>query len=105
MTTRKTSPPQLEEFYDVKAATVRLGLATDDPADERGQRWLRDGVNREIDPFPHHRLGRQLMFSESDLALIAAMHRNAPTRAGRPRTATKRAVAPRPRTSPAPLAA
>lgn len=90
MTPRKPNPPALEAFYDVKAATVRLGIATDDPDDESGQRWLRDGVNREHNPFPHHRMNRKLMFSESDLVLIAAMHRNAPARAGRPRAAKKR---------------
>lgn len=109
MTTRKPNQPALETFYDVKAATVRLGIATEDPQDESGQRWLRDGVNREHNPFPHHRMNRKLMFSESDLQLIAAMHRNAPTRAGRPRTAKKR-TPKRPTSSqqisaPAPLAA
>jgi hypothetical protein len=78
-------PIKLEGFYDVKQAAVRLGLATEDPDDIRGQRWLRDGVNHK--GFPHHRMNRVLMFSDSDLAEIAAMHRNAPTRAGRPRRA------------------
>jgi hypothetical protein len=95
MTTRRTAPAQLETFYNVKQATVKLGIATEDPADERGQRWLRDGVNRKHNPFPHHRLGRQLMFSESDLAEIAAMHRNAPTRLSRTRKPRKK-VAPKP---------
>ncbi|MFZ3473160.1 hypothetical protein ACODT3_10500 [Streptomyces sp. 4.24] len=75
-TRRRTTPPALEKFYDVKAATVRLGLADEDPADQRGQRMLRDGVNREHNSFPHHRLGRRLMFSESNLAVIASMLEN-----------------------------
>ncbi|MFH9798034.1 hypothetical protein [Streptomyces virginiae] len=75
-TRRRTTPPVLETFYNVKQATVRLGLATEDPADERGQRMLRDGVNREHNPFPHHRIGRRLMFSESNLAVIASMLEN-----------------------------
>jgi hypothetical protein len=84
----RSKPPTLETFYNVKQATVRLGLATEDPDDESGQRWLRDGVNRQPADgprFPCHRLGRKLMFSESDLAEIAAMHADVPTRAGRSR--------------------
>lgn len=94
MPTRKappTKPLKLEGFYDVKQAAVKLGLATEDEGDIRGQRWLRDGVNHK--GFPHHRMNRQLMFSDSDLAEIAAMHRNAPTRAGRPRRRPARAAA------------
>lgn len=84
----RSKPTTLEAFYNVKQATVKLGMATPDPEDESGQRWLRDGVNRKPEDgprFPCHRLGRQLMFSESDLAEIAAMHADAPTRTGRPR--------------------
>lgn len=77
---------QLEGFHTVKAATVALGLATSDEDDKRGQRWLRDGVNRKVNPFPHHRMSGLLVFSDSDLAEIAEMHHNAPTRrAARPR--------------------
>jgi len=84
MSTRKPTPTkQLEGFYDVKAATVKLGIATEDPEDESGQRWLRDGVNHK--GFPHHRMSGRLVFSDADLAAIAAMHRNAPARRGRPR--------------------
>jgi hypothetical protein len=93
MSPQKTPPTKLPGFHNVKQATVRLGLATEDPDDERGQRWLRDGVNREHNPFPHHRMGRQLMFSDEDLAEIAEMHRNAPTRTGRPRTRRRLAAA------------
>lgn len=69
MTTRRTTPPKLETYYDVKQATVRLGLAGEDPDDWRGRRWLRDGANHN--GFPHRRINRKLMFSESDLAVIA----------------------------------
>ncbi|MFG3046329.1 helix-turn-helix domain-containing protein [Streptomyces sp. NPDC048241] len=77
----------LEHFYTVNDAAKRLGLANDEnPESAAGVRWLRRGVNREHNPFPHHRLGKRLMFSESDLAEIAAMHRNASTQGARRRT-------------------
>lgn len=93
---------KLENFYTVKQAAKKLvPLDTDDPeaesdtdaesGNEVGERWLRDGVNHK--GWPHHRIGRRLMFSETDLAEIAAMHRNAPTRAGRPRRRAARAAA------------
>lgn len=89
MPTRKappTKPTQLEHFYTVKQAAKRL-MPTDprdpNPDNESGERWLRDGVNHK--GWPHHRFGRRLMFSESDLIEIAALNRNTPTRAGRPR--------------------
>jgi hypothetical protein len=91
MSPRKPTPTkQLEGFHNVKQATVKLGLATEDEKDTRGQRWLRDGCNRKPEdgkgkPFPHSRLNGQLVFSDSDLAEIYAMHRSAPTRRGRPR--------------------
>ncbi|GAA1887553.1 hypothetical protein GCM10009837_06570 [Streptomyces durmitorensis] len=101
MSPRNTPPTALEAFYTVREAARKLGFNKPDNPDEElldeaedtgtrqaGERWLRDGVNRTPDKgprFPHHRLGRRLMFSESDLAEIAAMHRNAPTRSGRPR--------------------
>jgi hypothetical protein len=71
MTTRRSTPAQLETYYDVKQATVKLKLAEDDPNDWRGQRWLRDGANHN--GFPHSRINRKLMFSESDLAVIMAL--------------------------------
>lgn len=106
MPTRKAPPTkqplQLERFYTVKEAASWFKLDGSDDPDKQdsqgGERWLRDGVNRPIDgskgtPFPHHRIGRRLLFSESDLAQIAAMHRNAPTqgarRGSRRRTTTK----------------
>ena len=70
MATPKATPtkPVLENFYNVKAATVRLGLATEDEDDKTGQKWLRDGVNDKTDPFPCTRMAGQLMFSDSHLA-------------------------------------
>ena len=74
----------------------------------KGERWLREGANRPEDGtkgemFPHRRMGRELQFSDSDLAHIAAMHFNAPTqgarRGSRRRTAPKAGV---PRQKPAP---
>lgn len=84
MSPRKPTP---EGFYNVNRAVVRLGLAKDED-DTTGRRWLRDGANRKPGDkrgkaFPHSRLNGQLVFSESDLAEIYAMHRNAPTRRGR----------------------
>jgi hypothetical protein len=77
----RTDEPVLQNFHNLKQATVRLGLATEDPADTRGQDWLRRGVNRPEDGskgprFPCHRMASQLMFSDSDLAVIAEMQRN-----------------------------
>ncbi|MFF9310001.1 hypothetical protein ACF1BS_03730 [Streptomyces sp. NPDC014748] len=93
---RTASVTQLETFYTVKQAAKRLIPTDQDPDnpdgnDEAGERWLRDGVNHK--GWPCHRFGRRLMFSDSDLAEIAAMHRNAPTRAGRPRRKPARAAA------------
>ncbi|MGW1492626.1 hypothetical protein [Streptomyces sp. NPDC002402] len=75
--------PVLENFYNVKQATIRLGLATDDPDDNTGQKWLRDGVNQKEDPFPCTRMAGQLMFSDSHLAEIAKRHENKPEARGR----------------------
>lgn len=90
-TRRKASPTPLENFYNVGLAAVRLGFKTQEEHEAKstkGERWLRDGANRPEDgskgePFPHRRMNRELMFSESDLAEIAAMHRNAPTQGAR----------------------
>jgi hypothetical protein len=112
MASPKAPPAVLEDFYNVKQATVRLNLATEDPADLSGQRWLRDGCNRPEDGskgprFPHHRLAGQLRFSDTDLAEIAALHRNVRNtrtgnQTGRPRrrttartTVTRKAAAPK----------
>lgn len=95
----KASPrpkPALENFYTVPQAAVRLNLKTQEEHDAgstKGERWLRDGVNREHNPFPSHRMGGHLRFSDTDLAEIAAMNRNAPDkRAGRPRRKRKPAA-------------
>lgn len=79
----------LENFYTVKQAAKRLiPLDPTDPdaSDEAGERWLRDGVNHK--GWPHHRFGRRLMFSDSDLAEIAALNRS--TRASRPRRTSRK---------------
>src|ERR1044072_7508680 len=98
-TRRKASPTLLENFYNVGNAAVRLGLKTQEEHEAgsvKGERWLRDGANRpedgsEGEPFPHRRMGRELQFSDSDLAEIAAMHRNAPPQGARRRTQIGRA--------------
>ena len=88
MSPRKPTPiPQ--GYYRVEKAVVILGLAEDEN-DTTGRRWLRDGANRKPGDkrgkaFPHSRLNGQLVFSDTDLAEIYAMHRNAPTRRGRQR--------------------
>lgn len=82
MTPRKAPPTNapLETFYTVSEAAVRLGLRSPEEDGKRGEKWLRDGVNRqrEADRFPCHRMAGQLMFSDTDLAEIAARSRNAP---------------------------
>lgn len=92
--------PVLENFHNVKQATVRLGLATEDPDDKRGQKWLRDGFNRPEDGskgprFPGCYMAGQLMFSDSDLARIAEIQRNAPPprRGRKPRNTRRRTAA------------
>lgn len=68
--------PVLENFYKLRAAAVRLGLAKkDDPTDLTGVDWLRRGANRPADgskgrPFPSVYLAGQLMFSDSHLAAV-----------------------------------
>lgn len=118
-TRRTATPTQLENFYTVSQAAVRLGLKTQEEHDAgsvKGERWLRDGANRPEDGskgemFPHRRMGRELQFSDSDLAYIAAMHSNAPTQGAR-RGARKRAASrpaearvPRQQTAPEPARA
>jgi len=113
--TRRQAPPtQLENFYNVGQAAVRLGLKTQEEhaaGSTKGERWLRDGANRPEDGskgemFPHRRMGRELQFSDSDLAHIAAMHFNAPTqgarRGSRKRTAARTNTPRVPRQQPAP---
>lgn len=113
-TSRKAPPTQLENFYNVGQAAVRLGLKTQaehDAGSIKGEKWLRNGANRPEDGskgemFPHRRMGRELQFSDSDLAHIAAMHFNAPTqgarRGSRKRAASRPAEARVPRQQAAP---
>jgi hypothetical protein len=95
--TRTTAAePVLENFYNLKQATIRLGLATEDPEDKRGQDWLRRGVNRKPSQgpkFPCHRMAGQLMFSDSDLAEIAALMRNKVDGRSKPRRRRRPAAA------------
>ena len=101
-TSRKAPPTPLDNFYNVGLAAVRLGLKTQkehDAGSSKGERWLREGANRPEDGskgemFPHRRMGRELQFSESDLAYIAAMHFNAPTQGAR--RGSRKRVASRP---------
>lgn len=75
--TLTTADRILDLFYDVKAAARRLGIADpNNPGDESGERWLRDGFNRPLDgskgrPFPGRKMSGRLIFSETDLAVIA----------------------------------
>ncbi len=115
-TSRKAPPTPLENYYNVGLAAVRLGLKTQkehEAGSKKGERWLRQGANRPEDgskgePFPHRRMARELQFSDSDLAYIAAMHFNAPTqgarRSARRRSAT-RVAKPIPAVAPARAAA
>lgn len=99
-------PPALERFYNLRTAAIRLALTDpDDPDDTTGQRWLRDGFNRPSDgskgrKFPGRRMGRRIIFSESDLAVIDEIAREEteadfkakeqmPVSTGRPRRARK----------------
>ncbi|HZF92019.1 hypothetical protein [Streptomyces sp.] len=94
--TPKKPEPVLENFYNLKQATVRLGLATEDPEDKRGQDWLRRGVNRKPKDgprFPCHRMAGQLMFSDTDLAEIAALMRNKVDGRSKPRRRRRPAAA------------
>jgi hypothetical protein len=106
MPTRKAPPTKtvqlLDRFYNVGEAAVRMNFKTQaehDAGSTKGERWLRDGANRPEDgskgqPFPHFRMNGQLMFSDSDLAEIAAMHRNAPTQGARRGTRVRRKPQP-----------
>ncbi|WP_030569728.1 hypothetical protein [Streptomyces aureocirculatus] len=89
---RKPAEPVLEHFYTLKKAAERLGLNDpDDPEDKTGVDWLRRGVNRKDGtPFPHHRMANQLMFSDSDLAVIAEMQRNKVDGRSKPRRSRRR---------------
>ncbi|WP_330173062.1 hypothetical protein OG875_05285 [Streptomyces sp. NBC_01498] len=74
--TKPKPKPVLENFYSVSEAAIRLGLRDKDDASKKGEKWLRDGVNRH--GFPKHRMAGQLKFSDSDLAEIAKRHSDQP---------------------------
>lgn len=107
-TSRKAPPTPLETYHKVGPAAVRLGFKTQkehDAGSTEGERWLREGANRPEDgskgePFPHRRMARNLMFSDSDLAYIAEMHFNVPTQGARRRT--RRRTAAKPSSAPSP---
>lgn len=82
--TQKTpAEPVLENFYTVAEAAVRLGLRKPNDPTTTGEKWLRDGVNKE--GWPCHRMARQLLFSDSDLAVIAELHHNKVDARSKPR--------------------
>lgn len=92
--TKPTPTPVLENFYNLKKACEQLGLSDpEDPEDKTGQKWLRDGVNREINPFPCTPMAGRLMFSDSHLIAITRMAAEEKIRRGPPRpiSATRRA--------------
>jgi hypothetical protein len=101
-TTSADHQPILENFYNLREAAVRLGLAKkDDPEDLTGQNWLRRGVNRPEDgskgpQFPSIYMAGQLMFSDSHLAAIVQIAATEPR--ARP---ARRTPARRPRKAPA----
>jgi hypothetical protein len=103
---QRTAEPVLERFYNVRNAAIRLDLTDpDDPDDTTGQSWLREGFNRPEDgskgrKFPGRYMGRRLIFSESDLAVIDEIAREEtaarqratdtpPVSTGRPRRTRK----------------
>jgi hypothetical protein len=53
---------------------VRLRLRDEDDPTTKGEKVLRDGVN--LHGWPCHRYPNRLLFSDSDLAQIAELHRN-----------------------------
>lgn len=69
--------PGLGPFRNIRNAAIWLGLTDPkDKEDTTGQRWLRDGFNRPLDGskgrrFPGRYMGRELMFTKTELLLIA----------------------------------
>ncbi|MEH0629878.1 hypothetical protein [Streptomyces stelliscabiei] len=109
--TQTPAEPALGLFYNVRNAAIRLGLTDPtDPDDTTGQRWLRDGFNRPFDgskgrKFPGRYMGRELIFSEADLAVIDEIAREEtearlkakeqpPVSTGRPRRVRRAAKTP-----------
>ena len=103
--TRKTPAepePVLENFWTVAEAAVRLKFRDADDPTTKGEKVLRDGVNKE--DWPCHRMGNRLIFSDSDLIEIARRHSNRKDkRAGR--RSTTSGYRPRRRTTAAAPAA
>lgn len=101
--TRKTpAEPVLENFWTVAEAAVRLRFRDEDDPTTKGEKVLRDGVNKE--GWPCHRMGNRLIFSDSDLIEIARRHSNRKDkRAGRPNPSS--GYRPRRRKPAAPAAA
>ncbi|MEX3101183.1 MULTISPECIES: hypothetical protein [unclassified Streptomyces] len=102
---------KLEQHFNVAKAAAQLGLTDpDNPDDKTGHRWLRDGFNRPEDgskgrKFPGFYMGRELMFSESDLVVITQIAREEtvvrqrakdqmPVSTGRPRRLRRMAGTP-----------
>jgi hypothetical protein len=101
----------LGPFRNIRNAAIWLGLTDpNDPKDTTGQRWLRDGFNRPLDgskgrKFPGRYMGRELMFSEAELLLIAEIaleetqerlkaKERIPVSTGRPRRARRTTKTP-----------
>lgn len=98
--TRKppAEPEVLEDFYTVAEAAVRLRFRDKDDTTTKGEKVLRDGVNKL--GWPCHRMGNRLIFSDSDLIAIARLHSNRKDkRAGR--RSTTSGYRPRRRTTAA----
>ncbi|MFF5703468.1 hypothetical protein ACFY7H_13305 [Streptomyces sp. NPDC012794] len=70
--TKAPSLTVLERFYSITAAAVRIGLRDPEDPSTKGEKVLRDGVNKL--GWPHHRIGRDIVFSDSNLARIAELH-------------------------------
>lgn len=89
--------PVLENFHTVSEAAIRLRLREATDPSKRGEKFLRDGVNKL--GWPCHRMAGQLLFSDSDLAQIAELNRNRvdgrsrPRRTRRPRQTAQPAAA------------
>lgn len=91
---KATPQPILENFYTVEEAAIRLNLRKPDSKRKTGEKWLRDGVNDPHNPFPHHRIAGQLLFSDGDLAEIAERHRNKTHGLSRVRASRRRPARP-----------
>ncbi|MFE2850646.1 hypothetical protein ACFXJO_05860 [Streptomyces lavendulae] len=88
--TKAPSLTILEGFHSLADAAVLLGLRSKDDPSTKGEKVLRDGVNQK--GWPHHRIGRDLVFSDSNLARIAELHSvpETPGVAQRPRRTVRR---------------